>query len=47
MRQPGLGQGKREVGGRVAIYVEEKMFLKSNYSSRAALDDLFTKLRSS
>ena len=35
-----LARGKREGGGRVAIYVEEKMVLKSNYCSRAALDRL-------
>jgi diguanylate cyclase len=35
-----LARGKREGGGRVAIYVEEKMVLKSNYYSRAALDRL-------
>lgn len=38
-----LARGKREGGGRVAIYVEEKMVLKSNYYSRASLDRL-TKL---
>lgn len=32
-----LARGKREGGGRVAIYVEEKMVLKSNYYSRSAL----------
>jgi diguanylate cyclase (GGDEF)-like protein len=32
-----LARGKREGGGRVAIYVEEKMVLKSNYYSRASL----------
>ncbi len=35
-----LARGKREGGGRVAIYVEEKMVMKSNYYSRAALDRL-------
>jgi len=35
-----LARGKREGGGRVAIYVEEKMVLKSNYYSRASLDRL-------
>jgi diguanylate cyclase (GGDEF)-like protein len=35
-----LARGKRDGGGRVAIYVEEKMVLKSNYYSRAALDRL-------
>ena len=35
-----LARGKREGGGRVAIYVEEKMVLKSNYYSRGALDRL-------
>src|SRR6476661_2204721 len=30
-----LARGKREGGGRVAIYVEEKMVLKSNYYLRA------------
>jgi len=35
-----LMRGKREGGRRVAIYVEEKMTLKSNYYSRAALDRL-------
>lgn len=35
-----LARGKREGGARVAIYVEEKMVLKSNYYSRAALDRL-------
>jgi len=35
-----LARGKREGGDRVAIYVEEKMVLKSNYYSRAALDRL-------
>jgi hypothetical protein len=33
-------RGKREGGGRVAIYVEEKMVLKSNYYPRADLDRL-------
>ena len=33
-------RGKREGGGRVAIYLEEKMVLKSNYYSRAELDRL-------
>ncbi len=32
-----LARGKAEGGGRVAIYVEEKMVLKSNYYSRASL----------
>ena len=35
-----LMRAKREGGGRVAIYVEEKMTLKSNYYSRASLDRL-------
>jgi hypothetical protein len=35
-----LARGKREGGGRVAIYVEEKMVLKSSYYSRASLDRL-------
>ena len=35
-----LARGKREGGGRVAIYVEERMVLKSNYYSRASLDRL-------
>lgn len=35
-----LARGKREGGARVAIYVEEKMVLKSNYYSRASLDRL-------
>lgn len=35
-----LMRAKREGAGRVAIYVEEKMTLKSNYYSRAALDRL-------
>ena len=35
-----LFRAKREGGGRVAIYVEEKMVLKSNYYSRAALGRL-------
>ncbi len=35
-----LARGKRDGGGRVAIYVEEKMVLKSNYYSRAALHRL-------
>lgn len=35
-----LARGKREGGGRVTIYVEEKMVLKSNYYSRAALHRL-------
>ncbi len=35
-----LARGKREGGGRVAIYVEEKMVLKSNYYTRGALDRL-------
>jgi len=38
-----LARGKREGGGRVAIYVAEKMVLKRNYYSRASLDRL-TKL---
>ena len=35
-----LARAKREGGGRVAIYVEEKMVLKSNYYSRGSLDRL-------
>jgi diguanylate cyclase len=35
-----LMRGKREGGGRVAVYVEEKMVLKSNYYPRADLDRL-------
>lgn len=35
-----LMRGKREGGGRVTIYVEEKMVLKSNYYPRADLDRL-------
>jgi diguanylate cyclase len=35
-----LMRGKREGGGRVALYVEEKMVLKSNYYPRADLDRL-------
>ena len=35
-----LMRGKREGGGRVVIYVEEKMVLKSNYYPRADLDRL-------
>lgn len=35
-----LMRGKREGGGRVAMYVEEKMVLKSNYYRRADLDRL-------
>lgn len=35
-----LMRAKREGRGRVAIYVEEKMTLKSNYYSRANLDRL-------
>jgi diguanylate cyclase (GGDEF)-like protein len=35
-----LARGKRDGGGRVAIYVEEKMVLKSSYYSRGALDRL-------
>lgn len=35
-----LARGKREGGGQVAIWIEEKMVLKSNYYSRAALDRL-------
>jgi len=38
-----LARAKREGRGRVAMYVEEKMTLKSNYYSRAQLDRL-TKL---
>lgn len=37
-----LARGKREGGGRVAIYIEEKMVLKSNYYTRGALDRLST-----
>ena len=33
-------RAKREGGNRVAMYVEEKMVLKSNYYTRAALDRL-------
>ena len=33
-------RAKRDGGGRVAMYVEEKMVLKSNYYTRAALDRL-------
>ena len=33
-------RAKREGRGRVAIYVDEKMTLKSNYYSRANLDRL-------
>ena len=33
-------RAKREGGDRVAMYVEEKMVLKSNYYTRAALDRL-------
>lgn len=35
-----LMRGKREGGDRIAIYVEEKMVLKSNYYPRADLDRL-------
>ena len=35
-----LMRGKREGGGRVAMYVEEKMVLKSNYYPRGDLDRL-------
>lgn len=35
-----LMRGKREGGDRVAIYIEEKMVLKSNYYPRADLDRL-------
>jgi diguanylate cyclase (GGDEF)-like protein len=35
-----LARAKREGRGRVAMYVEEKMTLKSNYYSRASLDRL-------
>jgi diguanylate cyclase (GGDEF)-like protein len=35
-----LARAKREGRGRVAIYVEEKMVLKSNYYTRATLDRL-------
>lgn len=35
-----LARGKRDGGGRVAIYVEENMVLKSNYYSRGSLDRL-------
>jgi diguanylate cyclase (GGDEF)-like protein len=35
-----LMRAKREGGGRIVIYVEEKMTLKSNYYSRASLDRL-------
>jgi phosphatidylserine/phosphatidylglycerophosphate/cardiolipin synthase-like enzyme len=35
-----LFRAKREGGGRVAIYVEEKMVLKSNYYPRGSLDRL-------
>jgi diguanylate cyclase (GGDEF)-like protein len=35
-----LMRGKRDGGGRVALYVEEKMVLKSNYYPRADLDRL-------
>lgn len=35
-----LARGKREGGDRVAIWIEEKMVLKSSYYSRAALDRL-------
>ncbi len=35
-----LMRGKRDGGDRVAIYVEEKMVLKSNYYPRADLDRL-------
>ena len=35
-----LFRAKREGRGRVAIYVEDKMTLKSNYYSKAALERL-------
>jgi diguanylate cyclase (GGDEF)-like protein len=35
-----LGRAKRDGRSRVAIYIEEKMTLKSNYYSRATLDRL-------
>jgi predicted signal transduction protein with EAL and GGDEF domain len=35
-----LMRAKREGGNRVAIFVEEKMVLKSNYHSRASLERL-------
>lgn len=35
-----LMRGKREGGGQVALYVEEKMVLKTNYYPRADLDRL-------
>jgi diguanylate cyclase (GGDEF)-like protein len=35
-----LARGKRDGGGRVALYVEEKMVLKSNYYTRGSLDRL-------
>lgn len=35
-----LMRGKREGGDRVALYVEEKMVLKSNYYQRGTLDRL-------
>jgi diguanylate cyclase len=35
-----LARGKREGGGRVTIYVEEKMVLKSSYYPRGSLDRL-------
>ena len=35
-----LARGKSDGGNRVAIYVEEKMVMKSNYYSRASLDRL-------
>lgn len=35
-----LARGKRDGGGRVAIYVEERMVLKSNYYSRGSLHRL-------
>ena len=38
--QEAMMRAKREGGGRIVIYVEEKMVLKSNYYSRAGLDQL-------
>ena len=35
-----LARGKREGGGRVAIYVEDRMTLKSSYYPKAALERL-------
>jgi hypothetical protein len=35
-----LMRGKREGGGHVVVYIEEKMVLKSNYYPRADLDRL-------